>query len=41
MTDLTDLSGRAALITGASRGIGFAIAGELLSHGASVTFTAR
>jgi NAD(P)-dependent dehydrogenase (short-subunit alcohol dehydrogenase family) len=41
MTDLTDLSGRAALITGASRGIGFAIAGELLSHGASVTITAR
>ena len=41
MTDLTDLSGRAALITGASRGIGFAIAGELLSRGASVTITAR
>jgi NAD(P)-dependent dehydrogenase (short-subunit alcohol dehydrogenase family) len=41
MTDLTDLSGRAALITGASRGIGFAIAGELLTRGASVTITAR
>ncbi len=43
MTDLTgqDLSGRAALVTGASRGIGFAIAAELLSRGASVTITAR
>jgi NAD(P)-dependent dehydrogenase (short-subunit alcohol dehydrogenase family) len=37
----TDLSGRAALVTGASRGIGFAIAAELLSRGASVTITAR
>jgi NAD(P)-dependent dehydrogenase (short-subunit alcohol dehydrogenase family) len=36
-----DLAGRAALITGASRGIGFAIAAELLSRGASVTITAR
>jgi NAD(P)-dependent dehydrogenase (short-subunit alcohol dehydrogenase family) len=41
MTDLTSLSGRAALVTGASRGIGFAIAGELLARGASVTITAR
>ncbi|MGZ4576008.1 MAG: SDR family NAD(P)-dependent oxidoreductase, partial [Mycobacteriaceae bacterium] len=36
-----DLAGRAALVTGASRGIGLAIAAELLSRGASVTITAR
>ena len=45
MTDVTpvpsDLSGRTALITGGSRGIGYAIAAELLSRGASVTITAR
>lgn len=51
MTDVTadsldalpghDLAGRAALVTGASRGIGFAIAAELLSRGAAVTITAR
>jgi NAD(P)-dependent dehydrogenase (short-subunit alcohol dehydrogenase family) len=51
MTDVTanplhhlagqDLAGRAALITGASRGIGLAIAAELLGRGASVTITAR
>ena len=36
-----DFTGRAALITGASRGIGLAIAAELLAGGASVTITAR
>jgi NAD(P)-dependent dehydrogenase (short-subunit alcohol dehydrogenase family) len=49
MTDITavtvdqpsDLSGRVALVTGASRGIGHAIAAELLSRGAAVTITAR
>lgn len=37
----TDLTGRAALITGGSRGIGHAIAVDLLSRGAAVTITAR
>ena len=48
MTDLTaplpppaDLVGRAALVTGASRGIGHGIAAELLARGASVTITGR
>ena len=42
MTDLTgSLAGRAALVTGASRGIGHAIAAELLTRGASLTITAR
>ncbi len=42
MTDPThDLTGRTALITGASRGIGHAIAAELLARGANVTITAR
>ncbi|MGB3605279.1 MAG: SDR family oxidoreductase [Gordonia sp. (in: high G+C Gram-positive bacteria)] len=43
MTDSTpkNLSGRSALVTGGSRGIGFAIAKELASRGASVVITGR
>lgn len=46
MTDATppvprDLTGRAALVTGASRGIGLGIAAHLLERGAAVTVTAR
>jgi dehydrogenase/reductase SDR family protein 4 len=39
--DLFDLSGRCALITGASRGIGLAIAEGLAQRGASLAITAR
>ena len=41
MADLTSLAGRAALVTGGSRGIGRAIAAELLARGAAVTITGR
>ncbi|MGH3776040.1 MAG: SDR family oxidoreductase [Pseudonocardiaceae bacterium] len=42
MTDLAvDLAGRTALISGASRGIGRAIAAALLARGAAVAITAR
>lgn len=37
----SDLTGRVALVTGASRGIGLAIATELLARGAKVTISAR
>ncbi|MEM1379419.1 MAG: SDR family oxidoreductase [Pseudomonadota bacterium] len=38
---LFDLSGKSAIITGASRGIGEAIARRLAQHGASVTVSSR
>lgn len=46
MTDATppvprDLAGRAALVTGASRGIGLGVARHLVERGAAVTLTAR
>lgn len=41
VADLTSLAGRAALVTGGSRGIGRAIAAELLARGAAVTITGR
>ncbi|MBF6416015.1 SDR family oxidoreductase [Nocardia cyriacigeorgica] len=37
----TDLLGKSALVTGASRGIGHAVAAELLRRGANVLITAR
>jgi NAD(P)-dependent dehydrogenase (short-subunit alcohol dehydrogenase family) len=39
--DLFDLSGRLAVVTGASRGIGFAIAQGLAQCGASIVITGR
>ena len=41
MGDLTSLAGRGALVTGGGRGIGRAIAAELLGRGAAVTITGR
>lgn len=38
---MTSLDGRAAIVTGASRGIGLAIAAELVRRGARVCVTAR
>lgn len=39
--DLTDLSGKVALVTGASKGIGLAIARILAEHGAKVMLSSR
>src|SRR2546430_6530030 len=36
-----DLRGKTALVTGGSRGLGFAIAGELVDEGARVVICAR
>lgn len=41
MSDLMDLSGRVALVTGASRGIGLAIAKYFVDAGASVVISSR
>lgn len=42
MTDTAqNLSGKSALVTGASRGIGWSIAAELAARGAAVTITGR
>jgi NAD(P)-dependent dehydrogenase (short-subunit alcohol dehydrogenase family) len=38
---MTDFTGRAVLITGGTRGIGYGIAEELVTRGASVCLTAR
>ncbi len=41
MTDRFSLTGRIALVTGASRGLGFAMAQALAEHGATVVLNAR
>jgi NAD(P)-dependent dehydrogenase (short-subunit alcohol dehydrogenase family) len=41
MTGLFDLSGKSAIVTGSSRGIGRAIAEALAEHGANVVITSR
>lgn len=41
MTSLFDLSGRRALITGSSQGIGYALAEGLAAHGAEVVINGR
>ena len=41
MTRLFDLSGRVALLTGASKGMGLAMATGLARHGATVVISSR
>ncbi|HTI31750.1 MAG TPA: SDR family NAD(P)-dependent oxidoreductase, partial [Sphingomonas sp.] len=41
MSQLFDLTGKVAIVTGSSRGIGEAIAHALADHGAKVTITSR
>ncbi len=41
ITPLFDLSGKRALITGSSQGIGLALAGGLAAHGAEVVLNGR
>jgi gluconate 5-dehydrogenase len=41
MTDRFSLDGRVALVTGASRGLGFAMAQALAEHGATIILNAR
>ena len=41
MSDLFSLAGRVALVTGASRGLGFAMAEALARHGATVALNSR
>ena len=40
-TELFDLTGKVAIITGSSRGIGRSIAQELAAHGANVVISSR
>ena len=41
MSDLFSLAGKTALVTGSSRGLGFAMAAALAQHGATVALNSR